>query len=80
MTKNSVLIKLTNIFREIFNDREIVINNKMTAQDIDNWDSLTHMLLISKIEEEFEIKFKLKELNNLNNVGNLVNIINEKIK
>ena len=51
----------------------------MTAQDIDNWDSLTHMLLISKIEEEFEIKFKLKELNNLNNVGNLVEIINEKI-
>ena len=80
MTKNSVLVKLTNIFREIFNDREILINNKMTAQDIDNWDSLTHMLLISKIEEEFEIKFKLKELNNLNNVGNLVKIINEKIK
>ena len=79
MTKNGVLVKLTNIFREIFNDREIVINNKMTAQDIDNWDSLTHMLLISKIEEEFEIKFKLKELNNLNNVGNLVEIINEKI-
>ena len=80
MTKNNVLLKLTNIFREIFNDREIVINSKMTAQDIDNWDSLTHMLLISKIEEEFEIKFKLKELNNLNNVGNLANIINEKIK
>ena len=79
MTKNGVLVKLTNIFREIFNDREIVINSKMTAQDIDNWDSLTHMLLISKIEEEFEIKFKLKELNNLNNVGNLVEIINEKI-
>ena len=79
MTKNGVLVKLTNIFREIFNDREIVRNSKMTAQDIDNWDSLTHMLLISKIEEEFEIKFKLKELNNLNNVGNLVEIINEKI-
>ena len=79
MTKNGVLVKLTNIFREIFNDREIVINNKTTAQDIDNWDSLTHMLLISKIEEEFEIKFKLKELNNLNNVGNLVETINEKI-
>tara|TARA_B100001939_G_scaffold284935_1_gene254678 strand:+ start:2822 stop:3061 length:240 start_codon:yes stop_codon:yes gene_type:complete len=79
MTKNSVLVKLTKIFREIFNDREIVINNKTTAQDIDNWDSLTHMLLISKIEEEFEIKFKLKELNNLNNVGNLVEIINTKI-
>ena len=79
MTKNGVLVKLTNIFREIFNDREIVIDNKTTAQDIDNWDSLTHMLLISKIEEEFEIKFKLKELNNLNNVGNLVEIINEKI-
>ena len=51
----------------------------MTAKDIDNWDSLTHMLLITKIEEDFSIKFKLKGLNDLNNVGNLIKIIDEKI-
>ena len=79
MIKKNVISKLTDIFREIFNNEDIILDIKMTAKDIDNWDSLTHMLLIAKIEEKFEIKFKLKELNNLDNVGNLIEIINEKI-
>tara|TARA_B100001989_G_C24526715_1_gene459101 strand:+ start:1356 stop:1595 length:240 start_codon:yes stop_codon:yes gene_type:complete len=79
MNKKNIINKLTNIFKEIFNDNNIILNNEMTAKDIDNWDSLTHMLLITKIEEDFSIKFKLKELNDLNNVGNLIKIIDEKI-
>ena len=79
MNKKNIINKLTNIFKEIFNDNNIMLNNEMTAKDIDNWDSLTHMLLITKIEEDFSIKFKLKELNDLNNVGNLIKIIDEKI-
>ncbi len=79
MIKKNVILKLTDIFREIFNNEDIILNIKMTAKDIDNWDSLTHMLLIAKIEEKFSIKFKLKELNKLDNVGNLIEIINEKI-
>ena len=79
MNKKNIINKLKNIFKEIFNDNNIILNNEMTAKDIDNWDSLTHMLLITKIEEDFSIKFKLKELNNLNNVGNLIKIIDEKI-
>lgn len=79
MIKKNVISKLTDIFREIFNNEDIILDIKMTAKDIDNWDSLTHMLLIGKIEEKFAIKFKLKELNNLDNVGNLIEIINEKI-
>ena len=79
MIKKNVILKLTDIFREIFNNQDIILDIKMTAKDIDNWDSLTHMLLIGKIEEKFAIKFKLKELNNLDNVGNLIEIINEKI-
>jgi len=79
MNKKNIINKLTNIFKEIFNDNNIILNNEMTAKDIDNWDSLTHMLLITKIEEDFSIKFKLKELNDLNNVGNLIKIIDEKV-
>ena len=79
MNKKNIINKLTIIFKEIFNDNNIILNNEMTAKDIDNWDSLTHMLLITKIEEDFSIKFKLKELNDLNNVGNLIKIIDEKI-
>tara|TARA_B100000941_G_C28229957_1_gene411051 strand:- start:104 stop:343 length:240 start_codon:yes stop_codon:yes gene_type:complete len=79
MIKKNVILKLTDIFREIFNNQDIILDIKMTAKDIDNWDSLTHMLLIAEIEKKFSIKFKLKELNNLDNVGNLIEIINEKI-
>ena len=79
MIKKNVILLLTDIFKEIFNNKDIILDIKMTAKDIDNWDSLTHMLLIAKIEEKFSIKFKLKELNNLDNVGNLIEIINEKI-
>ena len=79
MIKKNVISKLTDIFREIFNNEDIILDIKMTAKDIDNWDSLTHMLLIAEIEKKFSIKFKLKELNNLDNVGNLIEIINEKI-
>ena len=79
MIRKNVILKLTDIFREIFNNQDIILDIKMTAKDIDNWDSLTHMLLIAEIEKKFSIKFKLKELNNLDNVGNLIEIINEKI-
>ncbi len=55
------------------------INSKSSLESL-GIDSVAMVEIIFEIEEEFEIKFKLKELNNLNNVGNLLNIINEKIK
>lgn len=50
----------------------------MTAADVENWDSLTHMIMISKVEEEFGVKFKLKELNKLKQVGDIISILEEK--
>jgi len=63
----------------VFNDNTIVLRDDMTAADIENWDSLTHMLMITKVEEVFGIKFKLRELNKLKNVGDLCNTIAEKL-
>ena len=51
----------------------------MTANDVENWDSLTHMLMITKVEEVFGVKFKLKELNKLKQVGDIIDIIASKI-
>ena len=79
MERSVIIEKLTTVFQEVFNDRNIVLNNDMTANDVDNWDSLTHMLMITKVEEVFGIKFKLKELNKLKMVGDLVNIIEAKL-
>lgn len=80
MDKNVIIEKLTAIFHEVFNDNSIVLNDEMTANDVDNWDSLTHMLMITKVEEEFGVKFKLKELNKLKKVGDLIAIVDSKLQ
>lgn len=80
MEKSVIIEKLTAIFHEIFNDNTIVLRDDMTAADVENWDSLTHMLMITKVEEVFGIKFKLKELNKLKMVGDLTSIIESKLQ
>lgn len=80
MNRNEINEKLTAIFHEIFNDNTIVLSDEMTAKDVENWDSLTHMLMITKVEETFGIKFKLKELNKLKMVGDLINTIETKLQ
>lgn len=80
MNRNEIVEKLTNVFHEVFNDNSIVLHDEMTAADVENWDSLTHMLMITKVEELFGIKFKLKELNKLKMVGDLVSVIEGKLQ
>ena len=78
MEYNELISKLTPIFREVFNEPTLELREDMTAADVENWDSLTHMLLITKIEEEFGVRFKLKELNKLKQVGDIVSLLEEK--
>lgn len=79
MDKAQVYTRLTTIFHEVFNNPNIVLSDDLTANDVDNWDSLTHMILISEVEKAFDITFKLKELNKMKNVGALVDIVIEKL-
>ena len=80
MNRNEITEQLTTIFHEVFNDNNIVLRDDMTASDVDNWDSLTHMLMITKVEEEFGVKFKLKELNKLKMVGDLLSNLEAKLQ
>lgn len=79
MERIEIIEKLTSIFREIFSDDTLVLTDEMTASDVPGWDSLTHMLMITKVEDELGIKFKLKELNKLKQVGDLIGVIQSKI-
>jgi acyl carrier protein len=79
MTREFIFEKLTIIFRSVFKDSLLTLSEGMTANDIDNWDSLTHMILISQIENAFNIKFKLKELNKMNNIGALADLLMQKV-
>ena len=55
------------------------MTDELAAKDVEGWDSLSHMLIITEIEKKFEIRFKLKELNKLNNMGNLLQLVSSKI-
>lgn len=79
MEREEIVQKLTPVFRKVFGDTSLEINDEITARDVENWDSLSHMLLISEVENEFGIKFKLKELNKMVNVGAMIAIINSKL-
>ena len=75
MDKAEIIDKLTLIFRKELSNDSLVLTDELTAADVDNWDSLSHMILISEIESTFFIKFKLKELNKMHNVGDLIDFI-----
>lgn len=75
MTRAELLYKLTLIFREIFEDDNIIINDNTKAEDIENWDSFRHISLLSAIEDEFQIKFRMKEIAEMKNVGEITDHI-----
>lgn len=79
MKRDEVLNELTHIFRRVFNNNSLNIHNEMTANDVEHWDSLSHMLLIKEIEDSFLIKFKLKDLNKMRNVGDMIETIMSKL-
>jgi acyl carrier protein len=79
MKDQEVIVKLEKIFKKVFYNEAIKLSYEMTATDVDNWNSLNHMILVSEIERDFSIKFKLKELNKMHNVGDMIDIIKSKL-
>ena len=75
MSREMVYEKLNNIFREIFDNDSIVITDNTVADDIEGWDSLEHINLITAIEDDFNIKFTMRELSNMKKVGDMVDLI-----
>ena len=79
MERKDIINRLTEIFRKILSNDVLILRNELTANDVDNWDSLSHMLLITEIENSFSIKFKLKDLNKMKNVGDMIEVIISKL-
>ncbi len=71
--------KLTATFRDVFDDESIVAVPEMTADDVQDWDSLSHIQLIVAIEKAFQIKFSTSEIARLQNVGELAALIQSKL-
>jgi acyl carrier protein len=71
--------QLTNVFREVFDDNTITLNNQTTADQIEGWDSMSHINLIIAIEIAFGIEFTNEEIRSFNNVGEMQQCINKKL-
>ena len=80
MSREEVFIKLNEVFRTVFDDEEIVVNDATTAADIEDWDSLEHINLVVAVEKKFNIKFNMNEVVNMKNVGEMVNIILQRVQ
>lgn len=76
MTREMILEKLKEIFYQVF-DREINLSEATSAKDVKGWDSLTHITIISMVEEEFKIKFSMKQVLEMQNIGDMISIIEE---
>ena len=75
MSKEEILKKINDILKDIFDDESLVISMETTAKDIDEWDSLNHITIISTIENEFNVDFTMEEVVNFKNVGDIVDIV-----
>ncbi len=79
MTREEVFDKLNKVFADVFDDEDIVVNEDTTADDIEDWDSLEHINLVVAVENEFNIKFNMGEVNSFKDVGAMVDNILEKL-
>ena len=80
MSKEEILNDLQPIFQDIFDDEDLVITNESNAEQIEDWDSLSHIRLVVAIEKQFDIKFAFGGLQALKNVGEMIDLIQEKIE
>jgi acyl carrier protein len=78
MNHAQALEALTEVFRTVFDQPTLTLNDTMTASDVENWDSLNHIDLIVAIEKKFKIKFTTREVTGLKTVGDLAELIAKK--
>ena len=78
MKKEEITGELKAVFQKVLEENDLTITRELTAQDIEKWDSLRHIQLISEVERAFEIKFKLREVLRMKNVGDLIDLIHAK--
>lgn len=79
MSEEEIYERLNEVFRDVFDDDTIEVDDLTTADDIDDWDSLEHINLIAAVEKEFGVKFKMGEVSTMKDVGEMVEIIISRI-
>lgn len=78
MNRSEILEQINSIFRDVLDEEEVVLEEKTTAQDVEGWDSLTHVQLVVAVEKHFGLKFPAREISEFRHVGDLVQAVEDR--
>ena len=78
MGNSDTLERMQRIFRDVLDDDSLILRPELTAADVENWDSLSHIDLLVGVEREFKVKFTTAEISSLENVGDLAAVVDRK--
>ena len=80
MSEKELYKRLNSVFQDVFDDDSIQVSPDTTADDIEDWDSLEHITLVAAVENEFGMKFKMKEISTMQDVGEMASIIAQRAR
>lgn len=80
MDREEIYVRLNSVFQDVFDDTSIIVDENTTANDIEDWDSLNHITLISAVESEFGVRFTMGEVSTMKNVGEMAQKIEARAK
>ena len=78
MEREEMLKKITTVFIDVLDDEEIVLTESTSADDVEDWDSLTHIQLVVGVEKAFNVRFTSSEIQDWENVGEMMDCILKK--
>ena len=79
MERSDIFAKVQEVFRDELEVEDLVLTDETTADDVEEWDSLSHVQLVVALEKAFGIKFTSREILSWDNVGDLVDCISKKV-
>lgn len=79
MNREEIVARIARTLTTVLGHDQFRMNDDLVAGQVEGWDSLTHMMIITGIEKEFNVKFKLKEINKLKNMGSLIELVGAKL-
>ena len=78
MNRSDIFNKVQEVFREVLEDEKLIIKENFNSDDIDDWDSLTHIMLVVEIEKTFSMRFMSSEISNWKDIGAMITAIENK--
>ena len=80
MEEAQIFAKLTPIFHDVLDNESIELSRSLTAGEVDEWDSLSHVRLIVAVERAFHVRFQSMEVADLKSVGDMVDLLQQKLR